>query len=69
MVWTINSVLVKTQETLADTVISQLHLMEQMSSDEHLGSLAEAVLEALKGHSEAGAKVTATRDEKNKRAK
>ena len=62
----------KTQEILADTVISQLHLMEQMSSDEHLGSLAEAVLEALKGHSEAGAKVTAvrtaTRDEKKKMA-
>ena len=72
MVWTINSVLMKTQEILADTVVSQLHIMEQMSSDEHLGSLAEAVLEALKGHSEAGAKVTAvrtaTRDEKKKMA-
>ena len=62
----------KTQEMIADTVISQLHLMEQMSSDEHLGSLAEAVLEALKDHPEAGEKVkavrTATREEKKKMA-
>ena len=26
-----------TQTALAETVISQLHLMEQMSSEEHLG--------------------------------
>ena len=62
----------RTQEILAETVISQLHLMEQMSSDEHLGSLAEAVLEALKGHREAGEKVnavrSATREEKKKMA-
>ena len=62
----------KTQVMIADTVISQLHLMEQMSSDEHLGSMAEAVLEALKGHREAGAKVkavrSATREEKKKMA-
>ena len=32
--------------------------MEQMSSDEHLGSLAEAVLEALRGLPEAAEKVT-----------
>merc|ERR1719228_748970 len=61
-----------TQATLAVTVISQLHLMEQMSSEEHLGSLAEAVLEALKGHPEAGRKGgevrTATREEKKKMA-
>ena len=44
----------KTQEMIADTVISQLHLREQMSSVEHLGSLAKAVLEALKDHTEAG---------------
>lgn len=46
--------------------------MEQMSSDEHLGSLAEAVLEALKSHPGAGAKVaavrSATREEKKKMA-
>ena len=62
----------ETQTLLANTIISQLHLMEQMSSDEHLGSLAEAVLEALKGHKEAGEKVkavrTATREEKKKMA-
>ena len=46
-----------TQTALANPVIAPLHLMEQMSSDEHLGSLAEAVLEALKGHPEAAAKV------------
>ena len=61
-----------TQTWLADTVISQLHLMEQMSNEEHLGSLAEAVLEALRGHPEAGGKVkavrSATREEKKKMA-
>ena len=61
-----------TQVILADTVISQLHLMEQMSSDEHLGSLAEAVLEALRSHPGAGEKVKAvrkaTREEKKKMA-
>lgn len=61
-----------TQAALADSVISQLHLMEQMSSEEHLGSLAEAVLEALASHPEAGRKVqevrTTTRDEKKKMA-
>ena len=34
----------ETRTMLADTIIRQLHLMEQMSSDEHPGSLAEAVL-------------------------
>ena len=29
-----------TQTALAASIISQLHLMEQMSSEEHLGSLA-----------------------------
>lgn len=62
-----------TQMAVAESVISQLHLMEQMSSDEHLGSLAEAVLEALRGHQEAGDKVdavrTATKTEKKKMAK
>merc|ERR1719228_3199483 len=61
-----------TQATLAVTVIAPLHLMEQMSSEEHLGSLAEAVLEALRGHPEAAEKVkqarTATREEKKKLA-
>ena len=42
---------------LADSVIGELHLLEQMSSDEHLGSLAEAVLEAVKGHPEAARRV------------
>ena len=37
--------------------------MEQVSSDEHVGSLAEAVLEAMKGNPEAEAKVKAARDE------
>lgn len=61
-----------TQTALAATIISQLHLMEQMSSEEHLGSLAEAVLEALRSHPEAGARVeevrTGTREEKKKMA-
>ena len=45
------------QMALADSVIGELHLLEQMSSDEHLGSLAEAVLEAVKGHPEAARRV------------
>ena len=61
-----------TQTALAASIISQLHLMEQMSSEEHLGSLAEAVLEALRSHPEAGARVeevrTGTREEKKKMA-
>jgi hypothetical protein len=46
---------------LADSVIGELHLLEQMSSDEHLGSLAEAVLEAVKGHPEAARRVDQVR--------
>ena len=46
---------------LADSVIGELHLLEQMSSDEHLGSLAEAVLEAVKGHPEAAKRVEQVR--------
>jgi hypothetical protein len=47
---------------LADSVIGELHLLEQMSSDEHLGSLAEAVLEAVKGHAEAAKRVDQVSD-------
>ena len=38
-------------------MINELHLLEQMSSDEHLGSLAEAVLEAVRENPDVGAKV------------
>lgn len=38
-----------TQMLLAHQCIPILHQMEQVSSDEHVGSLAEAVLESLKG--------------------
>ena len=62
----------QTQEALAETVIGELHLLEQMSSDEHLGSLAEAVLEAVRDHQEVGVKVDevrkATKEEKKKLA-
>ena len=61
-----------TQEALASSVIGELHLLEQMSSDEHLGSLAEAVLEAVRDHPTVGSRVDdvrrATRDEKKKMA-
>lgn len=50
------------QMALADSVIGELHLLEQMSSDEHLGSLAEAVLEAVKGHAEAAKRVDQVSD-------
>ena len=46
-----------TQEAIAHSVINELHLLEQMSSDEHLGSLAEAVLEAVRENPDVGAKV------------
>ena len=42
----------QTQEAIAASVLGELHLLEQMSSDEHLGSLAEAVLEAVRQHPE-----------------
>ena len=42
-----------TQMALASKCIPILHQLEQVSSDEHVGSLAEAVLESLKGHPEA----------------
>lgn len=44
-----------------DRCIQVLHQMEQVSSDEHVGSLAEAVLEGLKGCKEAEDKVKRAR--------
>ena len=38
-----------TQLALANECIPILHQMEQVSTDEHVGSLAESVLESLKG--------------------
>ena len=38
-----------TQLAVAEDSITILHHMEQVSSDEHIGSLAEAVLESLRG--------------------
>ncbi len=53
----------ETQLALANKCIPILHQMEQVSSDEHVGSLAEAVLESLKGHPTAEAKVKEVRDQ------
>lgn len=47
----------RTQMLIAEHCIPILHQMEQVSSDEHVGSLAEGVLEAMKGCSEAEEKV------------
>eukprot|EP00095_Tigriopus_kingsejongensis_P009320 maker-scaffold486_size158769-snap-gene-0.26 protein:Tk09320 transcript:maker-scaffold486_size158769-snap-gene-0.26-mRNA-1 annotation:"e3 ubiquitin-protein ligase ubr4" len=51
------------QILIANNSIPGLHQMEQVSSDEHVGSLAEAVLEALSGCPPAQAKVAQARDE------
>ena len=52
-----------TQMALVKACIPILHQMEQVSTDEHVGSLAEAVLESLKGHPEAEAKVKEVRNQ------
>merc|ERR1719412_722646 len=52
-----------TQLAVSETCIPVLHLMEQVSSDEHIGSLAEAVLEAIRGHPEADVKVRKVRED------
>ena len=52
-----------TQLALARECIPILHQMEQVSTDEHVGSLAEAVLESLKGQPEAEAKVKEVRNQ------
>ena len=48
---------------LTKECIPILHQMEQVSTDEHVGSLAETVLESLKGHPEAEARVKEVRDQ------
>lgn len=51
------------QMLIADNSIPVLHQMEQVSSDEHVGSLAEAVLEALGTCKQAQEKVKAVRQQ------
>ena len=46
-----------TQLAVSEHCIPILHQIEQVSSDEHVGSLAEAVLEAIRGHPEVDEKV------------
>lgn len=43
---------VTTQLALSVDAIPLFHHLEQISSDEHVGSLAENLLEAMRGHSE-----------------
>lgn len=45
---------VTTQLALATDSIALFHHLEQISSDEHVGSLAENLLEAMCGHGEVG---------------
>ncbi|QQP38245.1 Protein purity of essencelike, partial [Caligus rogercresseyi] len=52
-----------TQLALSSECICILHQMEQVSSDEHVGSLAESVLEAIKSQPEAYAKVLEVRQQ------
>ena len=51
------------QMAISAACIPVLHQMEQVSSDEHVGSLAEAVLEAMQGCASAEAKVKSVREE------
>ena len=52
-----------TQMLIAQQCITILHRMEQVSSDEHVGSLAESVLEAMRGCEAAEAMVKAAREQ------
>ena len=45
------------QVSIGQEVLPILHNLEQVSSDEHVGSLAENLLEALKENEEVAAKV------------
>lgn len=38
------------QEAIGKEIICVIHQLEQVSSDEHVGSLAENALEALRSH-------------------
>ncbi|ELU10961.1 hypothetical protein CAPTEDRAFT_154354 [Capitella teleta] len=62
-----------TQVTIGKDIILILHKLEQVSSDEHIGSLAENLLEALKENSEVALKIeevrNATKAEKKRLAK
>ncbi len=46
----------KTQATLL-TVVGELHSLEQVASDQHLGTLAENLLEAMRENKACEAKV------------
>ena len=45
------------QVFIGNSLVSILHKLEQVSSDEHIGSLAENLMETLKDHPEIAAKV------------
>ncbi|XP_064395390.1 E3 ubiquitin-protein ligase UBR4-like isoform X5 [Halichondria panicea] len=61
----------KTQEILKE-VISELHLLEQVASDQHIGTLAENLLEVVAEHPPCYEEIKrvrkATREEKKRRA-
>lgn len=50
------------QMAVCEKVIPIVHRLEQVSSDEHVGSLAENLLEALMSEPEAAKKVQEARD-------
>ena len=45
---------------MSETAVPTIHRLEQVSSEEKVGSLAENLMEALKEHPEAKTKVTRT---------
>ncbi|KAI0242917.1 E3 ubiquitin-protein ligase UBR4 [Lamellibrachia satsuma] len=51
------------QVFIGNSLVSILHKLEQVSSDEHIGSLAENLMETLKDHPEIAAKIEETRQQ------
>lgn len=54
--------LLLSQDLIAKFCIPVLHKLEQVSSDQHVGTLAENLLDALKTNPDAAKKVTDCRD-------
>ncbi|CAB3995920.1 E3 ubiquitin- ligase UBR4 [Paramuricea clavata] len=53
----------RSQLAVSETAVPTIHRLEQVSSEEKVGSLAENLMEALKEHPDAKTKVTAVRRE------
>lgn len=58
-----------TQLALAESSIPLFHHLEQISSDEHVGSLAENLLEAMRGHPDVAEKIEEARQQTKREKK